>query len=233
MWFSNGLFPPIGEIERAFVELADALGIETYDQQKLGDVHNQLLDKCPKLHTREELADLGTQFVNDLTDKFGRMGVRIFEEILIPTFGNASLEMKYNKLVDDVINFEGDWLTAHDVKYKVDAYCLGREIIKVLRSNSRRFDGDDPLTTQLWGVIKTIRDNFWDEDTIRRFLPEVRIMVDMSGNSYYQTKDLSDPDILKELYNELGEIVGDKNAYGGHELFHRYDGYGNVIFELY
>ena len=234
---SKGIFATIGEIERSIIELAEYLNVEFKNREKFGVIYERLLQKCPKLHTDEEHKQLSEQFVNDFIAEFSHRELRIWFEVYAPmTFGDETLQQKYYKLLDIHNAFVSKWMKAHNLLLRADAFLFGNRVRDAYRKVGIGFansihDSGTPYTTQLWGIIKTIRDSGYQKEVIMPLQHSIKVLLEISGGSYYNTLDLTKKENLKELYYVLCEVLHTKDGFQGSEMFHSYDGYGGVIFD--
>lgn len=236
--FTKGIFAMIGIIEREMIRLAEHCNVKAENGEKYGVIYDRLLQVCPKLHTDQEHKQLSKQFVKDFATEFNHHELRVWFEVNAPiTFGDEGLERKYHNLLKIHDAFVNKWLQDHELILTVDVYLFGNQVRDSYRkmgvsfSNSM-FDNNTEDTEQLWGIIKTIRDSGYKKELIMPLQKYIKVLLDMSGGFYYNTLDLTDKDVLRELYYTLSEVLHKKDGYKGHNMFHDYDGYGNTIFEI-
>lgn len=236
--FSKGIFATIGEIEGEMIRLARYCDVKAEDGEKFRVIYDRLLQKCPKLHTDEEHKQLSKKFVQDFVTEFSHRELRIWFEIHAPmTFGDEGLERKYFNLKKIHNAFVDKWLRDHKLILTVDVYLFGNQVRDAYREMGVSFansmlDNNYEYTMQLWGVIKTIRDNGYKKELVIALQDSIKLLLDMSGGFYFNTIDLTEEENLRELYYTLCEALHVSDGYKGHQMFHDYDGYGGTIFDV-
>lgn len=235
--FKKGIFATIGIIEQEMLSLAEYCNIKVEDGVKYGVIYGRLLQKCPKLHTDEEHKQLSKKFVKDFVTEFSHRELRVWFEIHAPmTFGDEGLERKYFNLIKIHNAFVHKWLREHELILTIDVYLFGNQVRDAYKEMGVNFSNDlyefeTEYTVQLWGLIKTIRDNGYKKELVIALQDSIKILLETSGGFYFNTLDLTKEENLRELYYTLSEALHIGEAYQGHDIFYDYDGYGHVIFE--
>lgn len=218
----------IGQIERAIWDMKNYFGVD-YEGMTNGECVKGLRELCPKLHSEEEIQGFAKSLLEQIESEFGFLGVRVWFRLNMysPFFTHETLAGKYYKLSDEINNFIDDYRKQCGFILKLDVFLASVEIKKVYREkygilNERGLD-------DLHCILRTIHLSRYNEVIIGELAYLLKLRLIMAGDKYYSEKDLTDSEVLNELYTHIAEEVCDDDVYGGHMLFHKYDGYGGVI----
>ena len=214
-----------GDFERAIYDLEKHFGLDC-DGKTNRECIEELKKVCPKLHSDAELEELGNQLLDMVCSEFGWKGLRVWFELdnSHPLLANEMLAMKYSKLYDDISKKVDEFRVANDLTLILDVYLFG---FKVKESYRERYGeiGEEGLM-DLYSLVNTVHLTGYQSSIIKELEYSIKFRLICVGDKYYSSKDLTSRDVLRELYEHLGEIVGDDDAYQGHMLFYDYDGYG-------
>jgi hypothetical protein len=198
-----------------------------------GEVYDELATKC-QMYTRDELTQLASNFIDEFVKEFGHNALKILKILYFDPIGDRAYNMKYGEIVLTYIKWANKWADKH-FTYNIEAYLFGNEVKKQTNKYGLFIIpvGAEHLRKYLENIFKMveeIRFSFYDEDVIKQYQKQIEEELYYWGHPYYNNADLSDPKILKELFYELGEELGDNEAFlGCTHLFYSYDGYGNTL----
>ena len=236
--FEKSIFAMVGTIGDEIVKLAEHLNVQAEDGEKYGVIHERLLDACPKLHTKEQLKELAEEFVLDFIEEFNHRELYVWFNCNAPlTFGDEMLIRKYHNLLKIHDAWVGKWVREHNIILRVDAFLFGNEVREAYHKHSgicfdgSKFSDTQEWVLQLWGLVKTIHDSFYDSDLVSALQNSIKSLLHITGGEYYTTLDLTDKEVLRELYYVLCEVNHTSDGFKGHDMWHYYNGYGGTVFE--
>jgi len=217
------------EVELVKMALAFDVGKE---HQKYGEVYDELVKICG-MHTRDEIKQLATKFINEFVDEFGHNALKVMYELYFKTLANKAYLMKYGKIIYEYGKWANQWAEKY-FQYNMEAFIFGAEVIKQTKYYGLFIVdfGDSynhKLLEDIFEIVEEIRFDYYDKDIIEQHKEKLEELLQYWGHPYYCKSDLSNPEILKELFYELGEALGEREAFLGHEIFYDYDGYGNIL----
>lgn len=219
----------IGTFEEAIFNMEKHFDVD-YDGLTIKESINNLRQLCPKLHTDEELREFSKQLVENIYQEFGFTGLRIWYSLHMSSiFPNSDLEMKYHKLDKDIVNYVNQFREESGIILSIDVY-LSVIYLKEYFKKEYGLIHEDVLP-DVHSILRTIYLTGFNEEVINLLAETLEFELKCSGDNFYHEKDLTDVNVLKELYEYTGEEIGEDDCYKGHWLGHDYDGYGNSQFK--
>jgi hypothetical protein len=218
-------------LDIAFHEMLEYANVEIKGEMKYEDVYAKIGEKV-KMLSLDDINNLAQKLIDDFINENSGHHLRIWNKCCNQgIFNDEELEHKYYRLVKELREWYGNWLKINldDVTYKIEAYLIGRKVDSLL--NQYSFNCEDKCD-QLWGLIKTIHNSFYNQELIDSLSDIIEQLVHWCCPKDYIEYDLTDKEILHQLYIELCEELHKKDGFQGFDLFHDFDGYGNTIFSL-
>lgn len=209
------------------------LKLEELDGKSYEEIHNKILKQIPNLHTREELRQLAKVLTSQLIDEYEFNAYRIFASYpLIRTKGyNGFQEVYlYEKIHKAMACTTKAFCYLHNIEHDIDKAILEYEFSKIYENDygflSCLVDDCDELIF----IMQMIERHGFDKKFIETVTPDLEMALIKAGDNFFYKQNLSDRNIIKNLY----QIVGERYGLDGFrfDIFHDYDGYGNVIFNL-
>lgn len=220
-----------GMVERAIHTFETHFSELDFNNKKIKECIEECRTVCPKLHSENELREHASKLLSSLEEKFGYLGLRVCYEVTHTVFGDDMLTMKYDKLLEDMNDFYNNYLLENDLFLKLDVYLLRIYSKEFYRKEYGVISSEECLN--LYSLVNTVRLMNYDTNILNSLLDNIKFELNLVGGYYYLNKSLDNPDVIKELYIHLAESVGDSDIFKGHELFYNYDGYGNIVFEMF
>lgn len=218
----------------AFGEMKEYLNIDTKGEKITHeDLYVKFTEKDSTMLPLEEIDNLVQKFVDDFINENGGHYLRIWDATCNQGWANdESLRRKYYKIVPILQKWFDNWLKQNlNVKYKVEAYLIGDRIQTKIREYCFSMKYDQENCEELWGILRAIHHSFYKKEIINTLEEVIKDLIIISCPKDYQDIKLNKEN-LHQLYVELNEVLHKKDGFQGHEFFHDYDGYGNVIWDL-
>lgn len=218
----------------AFGEMKEYLNIDTESEKiRYEDLYVKFTQQNSTMLSLQEIDDLVQKFIDDFINENGGHYLRIWDATSNQGwFNDESLNRKYNKVVPILQKWFNNWLEENlNVKYKVEAYLIGDRIQSKIKEYcfSMKYTQED--CEELWGILRAIHHSFYNKELINSLQDTIQDLIIFCCPKDYQDIKLNKEN-LHQLYVELNEALHKKEGFQGHELFHDYDGYGNVIWNL-
>ena len=215
-----------GEFERAIYDLEQHFNVD-FKGMTNRECIDELRKLCPKLHSQEELQEFAKELLKKIEETYGFLGLRVWFTLNMKSyFPNDMMAMKYDKLNEDIKQFVNNYREEKNITLKLDVYIASIELRDIYKKQYGFIR--EGRISDLYSILRTIHLSQYNELLIDNVQNMLFLFIRFSGDNYYQHKDLSNPEILKELYTYLAEEVGQDDVYEGHSMFQEYDGYGGV-----
>ena len=116
------------------------------------------------------------------------------------------------------------------INHKIDLAILEDEFSKIYENKYgflSMFIGD---CEDLIHLMKMVERRDFDSEYIKVIELDIEEALIKAGDKFFHKQDLTDRDTITQLY----KIVGEHYGLDGYrfDIFHDYDGYGNVVFKL-
>lgn len=220
-----------GQLERSIYDLEQKFDFD-FDGKTIRECITIILDKCPLLHNDKELEEHSVNLLHNIVEKFGYKALRVTYSVTNNIFGNDLLNMKYSKLIQDVLDYVEEYRIDNGLIYKLDVYRWRFQ----LRDTYKEIYGalNEKYCMDLYSVLNTIRLSHYNETVIKELEWVLYWELRASNLKYYYDgeEDYSKPSVLREMYEYLAEELGQEEMYQGHNLFYEYDGYGNTVINI-
>lgn len=216
-----------GQLEHAIIDLEDHFHVK-YDGKTNGECIEELRKLCPKLHSNEELQEYAKDILHKIHDKYGFTGLRTWYRTQMRNafFGHELLSEKYSKLLKEIRDYINSYREEHDLTLTLDVYILSIEAQKIYKKEYGVLKEGNLIDA--YSILRTIHLMYYDEDLIESLTDALEVSLIQSGERYYLNQDLKDKEIIQELFIYFSEELGMDDVYQGHDMFHTYDGYGNI-----
>lgn len=200
------------------------------DGKKIEECIKIIREFCPKLHSNAELKKLVYNNLKSIENEYGFRALRIFiydtcKQSLLQSFtGKDRLQEKYEKLIKDIKKYHNE-LRDNELTLTLDIYCY-YAIMEDVYNEEYGFLKD--WNNHLYSIMKTIHISNYDEEVIKVLQHWIKSSLNMANGRYYLQKDLTNPKILKMLYEHIAEEFFDEEVIMDNmNIFKQYDGYGN------
>lgn len=219
-----------GALESQIYEYCNRFEVD-FDGKSIKDCIEECRKLCDRLHSEDEINNLAFEILSIVENEYGFLGIRLLYSVNMKIFGDETLAFKYSKLVKDISNTVESFRVENNLTLKLDVYLLSLAMRDFIKSEYGIVSMDSNDVLGLYSVINYIQLN--DYQYTDKDLELLEIMLVLNGDNYYHKKIPNiDVDFLRELHTYIGEVIGDEKVFRGHDLFHSYDGYGNVIYDL-
>ena len=214
------------------VNVAKELGFDTktLDGKSYGEIYSEILKLVPNLHSREELKELAQQLTDKIIDEYGFDAYRIYATYpLIRTKGYNGFEevLLYENIHKAMGCSSKAFCTMHQINHKLDLAILQHEFSKIYGDKYgflSCFVGD---CEDLIHIMQMVHRHLFDPEYIKVIEVDIQDALIKAGDNFFHKQDLTNEEIIKQLYN----IVGERYGLDGYRItvFYEYDGYGNVV----
>ena len=217
------------------VKVAEELGFdfEEISGKSYKEIHSKILECVPGLHTIKELKNFAQQLTSKILDEYGFNAYRIYVHYpLIRTKGyNGFDEVYLYKHIHEAMACSSKaFCKMHKITHDVDLAILEHEFSKIYENRYGVLslfmgDGDD-----LIHLMKMVERRDFDPKYIKVIELDIEDALIQAGDKFFYKQDLTDREVITQLY----QIVGERYGLNGYrfDIFHDYDGYGNVVFKL-
>ena len=208
------------------------IALKDMDGMSYGEIHKQIIKKIPNLHTKKELKELASKLTHQIIEEYNFNAYRIFANYpLIRTKGyNGFQEVYlYEKIHKAMACTTEAFCYLHNIEHDIDKAILEHEFSEIYEKKygflSHMFDDANELII----IMQMIHRHDFDPIFVKTIEPDLEISLIRAGDKFFH-KNLNDLNTIKQLYQIVGEIYG----FDGYrfDIFHDYDGYGNVILNL-
>ena len=220
-----------GHLENAIMDLEKHFHVN-YSGKTNRECILELRKLCPKLHSEEELKQYAMELIHSIYKKYGFVGLRTWyrTQMKYAFFGHEMLNQKYDNLIKDIQEDINSFREEHNIILKLDVYLLSIEVQETYKKEYGVLREDN--LNDAYSILRTIHLMYYDEDIIELLFDVLEVSLMQTGDKYYLNQDLKNKKVLKELYVYISEELGMSEVYQGHNMFHRYDGYGNVEWNI-
>lgn len=220
-----------GDLERAIYDLEKHFKVD-YDGKTNRECIEELRKLCPQLHSEKELRTFAENLIKAIEDRFGYKGLRVWYRVAMKYafFGHEMLSMKYYKLLDDIKEFVNEYRINQGLTLKLDVFITTLYIQDYYKKKYGVLNED--YLDDLYSILRTIHLMGYDEDLIESLQDVLELCLIRARERYYLNKDLKKVEIIKELYEYVGEEFGDDDNYQGMKLFYDFDGYGGTYLNI-
>ena len=208
------------------------IALEDMDGMSYGEIHKQIMNKIPDLHTREELKELASKLTYKIIKEYDFNAYRIFANYpLIRTKGyNGFQEVYLYKKTHIAMGCTAKaFCCMHNINHDIDKAILESEFSKIYEKKygflSHMLDDANELIL----IMQMIHRHDFDPAFIKAVELDLEHALIIAGDKFFH-KHLDDQDAIHQLYQIVGEVYG-LDGYR-FDVFHDYDGYGNIIFNL-
>lgn len=217
------------------VNVAEELGFNMEDMsgKTYSEIHSMLLENISELHSIDELKEFAQQLTDKIICEYGFDAYRVYAGYpLIRTKGYHGFDEVhlYKKLHEAMSCSSKAFCKINKINHKIDLAILEHEFSKIYGDKYgflSKFVGD---YEDLIHIMKMVERRDFDPDYIKVIELDIEDALIKAGDKFFHKQDLSNREIITQLYNIVGEVYG---LYGYRfDIFHDYDGYGNVVFRL-
>lgn len=217
------------------VNVAKELGFDMkeLDGKSYEEVHSKILELKPELHTREELKELANKLTYKLLKEYDFDAYRIYVSYpMIRTKGYCGFdEVHLYKHIHEAMNcYTKAFLKMHQIHHYLDLAILEHEFSKIYGDKYGFLSMFTDDCSDLIHLMKMVERRDFDPKYIEVIELDIEDALIKAGDKFFHKQDLTDRDTITQLY----KIVGEHYGLDGYrfDIFHDYDGYGNVVFRL-
>ena len=206
----------------------DKFGLDL-DGKKISECIEIIRGICPRLHNDDELREFALNNLKQIENKFGFKALRLFmydvckQDLLQSFVGKNRLQEKYEKLLKDIKCYHNEYRDK-ELSLTLDVYVYYKLLEDVY---NEEYGVLRDWNSQLYSVMKTIDISNYNSDVVEVLNPYVENLLHFCNGKYYLKQDLKDPEILKMLYEHIGEESFDEMLVKDYNICTEYDGYGN------
>ena len=217
------------------VNVAEELGFDMkeLDGASYGEIHSKILELVPNLHTIEELRGFAQKLTDKILDEYGFNVYRIYVHYpLIRTKGyNGFHEVYLYQHIHEAMACSSQaFCKMHKINHKIDLAILEHEFSKIYKDRYGVLSMFSDECEDLIHLMKMVHRRNFDPEYIRVIELDIEDALIKAGDNFFYKQDLTDRETITQLY----QIVGERYGLDGYrfDVFHDYDGYGNVVFRL-
>ena len=217
------------------VNVAEELGFDMkeLDGASYGEIHSKILELVPNLHTIEELRGFAQKLTDKILDEYGFNAYRIYVHYpLIRTKGyNGFQEVYLYQHIHEAMACSSQaFCKMHKINHKIDLAILEHEFSKIYKDRYGVLSMFSDECEDLIHLMKMVHRRNFDPEYIRVIELDIEDALIKAGDNFFYKQDLTDRETITQLY----QIVGERYGLDGYrfDVFHDYDGYGNVVFRL-
>lgn len=217
------------------VKVAKQLGfdLEEIDGKSYRDIHSEILKLKPELHTRKELTEFAHQLTDKLMSEYGFDAYRIYVSYpLIRTKGYCGFEeVHLYKQIHEAMGCSSKaFCKLHKINHFLDLAILEHEFKNIYENKYGFLSMFADDCQNLIMLMQMVHRHGFDPEYIEVIEVDIEDALVRAGDKFFHKQDLTNRDIITQLYKIVGERYGfDEYRFG---LFQDYDGYGNVVFRL-
>lgn len=233
--------------DRELYKYKEPLNME-FDGRKYDDIVTEIGEKCPHIHTQDELHEMCKGNLTKMQEEYGFRGVRVWfhsakKNLMLKDLmrdedgwgGDDLLERKYYKLIPHIWKFHNTLLK--DKGFNEDRflnvmlyYRMLEEVFYEMYGELLEMDTIERKTNEVYQLVKAVHLSYYDGDVIKAIMPTLKDWLWFYNCQYYIGLDLTVQENMEELYLHVAEENWDEDAYDGFTIFHSNDGWGNSVF---
>ena len=232
------------DLDKELMKYQKALGLD-FGGKKYDVIFDMISKSCPHIKSDEELYSLAVSNLEKIRLEYGMRGLRVWyhsakKNLMLKDLcrdedgwgGDDLIERKYFKLIPNI------WEFHNKLMFKSDYFLNYMRYFRLLEKAysdeygnlfERIWVTDEP--DDLYHLLKAIHLSYYDECVIKSLLPAIEDHLHYNKCKYYLSLDLTDPEVLGDIYLHLAEESWDSDAFRGFDMFYSNDGWGNVIFD--
>lgn len=214
------------------IETAKELGLDI-NGETVANTHSKILELVPNLHTREELKKLAEKLTDKIIDEYGFDAYRIYASYpLIRTKGYCGFDevYLYEEIHKAMACSSKAFCKINKLNHCIDLAILENEFKNIYETKYGFLSMFIGQCEDLILLMKMVERHNFDPEYIKVIEFDIEDALIEAGDRFFYKQDLSNKDTITQLYKIVGERYG-LNGFRS-DIFHDYDGYGNVVFKL-
>lgn len=201
------------------------------DGLSYGAIHDMILEKNPKLHTRDQLSHHALELYDEIYEKYGRHLCRVYASYpFIYTKGYHGFDMVYlyEKTLKQMKEYTDEFCDEMKIIHPLDKAILEDKFRNIFKREIGFINADNRLVV----IIKLIMEHKFQYDYVKNLEDDLKYSLLKCGDKYYHCiEDLAKRKrLLKEIYQVIGEKEGFFEFRGG--IYHKYNGDGTISVDL-
>ena len=232
------------DLDRELIKYQKALNLD-FGGKKYDDIFEIISKECPHIKSDKELKDLAVKNMTAIREEYGMRGLRVWyhsakKNLMLKELckdedgwgGDDFIERKYFKLIPHI------WEFHNKLMFESEYFLNYMRYFRLLEN--AYYDEYGNLFERVWitdcpddlyHLMKAIHLSYYDESVVKSLLPVIKDHLYYNNCNYYLSLDLTDENVLRDIYLHLAEEVGDEDAYKGFDMFYSNDGWGNTVFD--